>query len=65
VVKHDQTGFVCAQPADWIDALEALAADPALQRKLGQAAREELETRWHGSDGAHIISPEILKWVEA
>lgn len=65
VVKHGETGFVSVRPSDWIDALETLAADPALQRKMGQAARDELEARWHGSDGAHIISPEILKWVEA
>lgn len=65
VVKHGETGFVSQDVSDWIDALETLAADPALGRKMGQAARQELEARWHGSDGAHIISPEVLKWVEA
>ena len=46
------------------EALRALAEDPGLQRRMGQAARAELEAHWHGSDGAHIISPEILEWVE-
>ncbi|APE45040.1 hypothetical protein BOO69_17700 [Sulfitobacter alexandrii] len=64
VVKHGETGFVSAGPADWIEALRALAEDPGLQRRMGQAARAELEAHWHGSDGAHIISPEILEWVE-
>lgn len=65
VVKHGKTGFVAQEISDWTNALEALAADPALGRKMGNAARVDLETRWHGSNDAHIISPEVLKWVEA
>ena len=65
VVRADQTGFVAADQGDWMAALRALAADPALARHMGQAARLDLEQRWRGSDQPHIIAPELIDWVEA
>lgn len=65
IVRDDETGFVARTTADWVAALEALAKDPGLGRKMGQAARHDLETVWHGADGPHIIAPELLDWVEA
>lgn len=65
VVRADQTGFVAADQGDWMAALRALAADPALARHMGQAARLDLEQRWRGSDQPHVIAPELIDWVEA
>jgi len=65
VVRSEKTGFVARDRSGWIDALKDLAADPLAARQMGQAARQDLERRWKGSDQAHIIAPELIKWVEA
>ena len=65
VVRSGQTGFVVPDENGWIDALKDLAADPLATRRMGQAARTDLEQRWKGSDQAHIFAPELIEWVEA
>ena len=65
VVRSGKTGFVSQCKTDWVDALRDLAKDPELAHKLGNEARRNLETRWQGSDQAHIIAPELIDWVEA
>lgn len=62
-VKSGDTGFVATDAASWTAALEDLA-EPGRARRMGQAARAMLEARWQASDAAHIIAPEILRWVE-
>jgi len=64
VVVDGKTGFVAKSPQDWQRALERLAADQSTARDMGKAARADLESRWQGSDAAHIIAPELIKWVE-
>lgn len=64
MVKHGKTGFVADTPGAWLEALEALARGEAAAT-MGRAARDDLDTRWAGSDAAHIIDPEIIRWVEA
>lgn len=63
MVAHGETGFVAHTQADWADALQSLADDPAGARAMGATARQRLETRWHGHDAPHIIAPELLEWV--
>lgn len=65
MIQPGQTGFVAEQPADWTNALEHLARDPAAAAEMGRRARAELELNWSGSDASHIISPELLQWVKA
>lgn len=64
VVRHGETGLVSQTAEDWARALETLAADPGAAREMGAAARKDLEERWHGSDAPHIISPDVLKWID-
>ena len=59
-----ETGFLARQQADWRQALEALAADPARQAAMGQAARTTLEQRWSAQAADHIVSPELIEWVQ-
>jgi hypothetical protein len=64
-VQSGKTGFVSQTQTDWVDALQDIAKNPDLGRKMGQAARKELEARWKGSAQPHIIEPELIRWVEA
>ncbi|WP_299193761.1 glycosyltransferase [uncultured Litoreibacter sp.] len=64
MVRHGETGFIAETPQDWTDALTQLANDKAAANRMGQLARQDLETRWSGSGAAHIIDPELLAWVE-
>lgn len=65
VVRDGQTGFVSETKTDWVQALQELAKNPATGRKMGLEARKDLETRWKASAQAHIIAPELIRWVEA
>jgi glycosyltransferase involved in cell wall biosynthesis len=42
VVRHGVNGFLAETPEQWADALRALA-DPALRRRMGQAARQTVQ----------------------
>lgn len=64
MVRHAETGFVAETPQGWLDALESLAREKGTAAAMGQAARTDLETRWAGSDAAHIIDPEVIDWVQ-
>jgi glycosyltransferase involved in cell wall biosynthesis len=63
-VQMGKTGFAARSAADWVDALEQLAV-AGNANKLGLAARVDLEARWQASEAAHIVEPEILRWVAA
>ncbi|KIN62879.1 Glycosyltransferase [Sulfitobacter noctilucicola] len=65
VVQHDTTGFVARTASDWLSSLRYLAENSVRAVEMGRAARSDLEDRWHQSDQAHIISPELVDWVEA
>ena len=65
VVRNGETGFVAQSTDDWTVALETLSANADKTSQMGQAARDDLESRWSGSDAAHIIAPEILNWVKS
>jgi glycosyltransferase involved in cell wall biosynthesis len=44
MVTHGRTGMLAATPAEWVDALAQLLADPGLRRKMGEAGRRWVET---------------------
>ena len=64
VVKEGETGYVARQASDW-EAILGQFVQPGCAEKMGQAARQNLETRWRASTAPHIIDPEILRWVLA
>lgn len=55
-VRHGETGFLCATPKDWRQALDALL-DPDLRRALGAASRRQA--------GEHLIEDHAHQWLDA
>ncbi len=43
VVRHGENGFLAESPSQWVRALDELASDPALARRLGDAGRRTVE----------------------
>jgi glycosyltransferase involved in cell wall biosynthesis len=52
LVRHGETGFLVKTPGEWLEAIDCLAADPALRRRLGQAGRAYIEANFHLTRGA-------------
>jgi glycosyltransferase involved in cell wall biosynthesis len=46
LVWDGETGFLADTPAQWVEAVARLAANPDLRRRLGRRGRELLETRY-------------------
>ena len=65
LIKDGKTGRVLGPDDSWLDALQAMAADPGRTARMGRAARRDLEKRWAGKPGLPIVEPEVLKWVKA
>ncbi len=64
VVKHGRTGMIAETGPDWGRGLHQMASAPETASQMGHAARQDLEARWIGSNAAHIIDPEMLRWLE-
>lgn len=43
IVEHGVNGFLATTADEWVQALKALAADPALRQRMGQAGRAKVE----------------------
>jgi glycosyltransferase involved in cell wall biosynthesis len=43
VVIEGQTGFCVSDRSGWVEALDHLASDPGLRRRMGAAGRERIE----------------------
>ncbi|MCI0455764.1 MAG: glycosyltransferase family 4 protein [Gemmataceae bacterium] len=43
MVHHGQTGFLARTPAEWVQAVRALANDPHLRKRMGEAGRRLVE----------------------
>ncbi len=52
MVRHGVNGFLAETPAEWVQAIGALAADPALRRRLGAAGRQRVEQDYSVAAGA-------------
>ncbi len=52
LVRDGETGFLARTPREWEQAIDRLAADPELRRRLGQAGRALVETQYHVAQGA-------------
>jgi glycosyltransferase involved in cell wall biosynthesis len=46
IFRHGINGFLARTDDDWFSALQMLAADPALRRRIGAAARETVESEY-------------------
>ena len=46
VVQDDINGYICREPADWLQRLRQLLIDPAHRQQLGRAARATIEQRY-------------------
>ncbi|MEW9917978.1 glycosyltransferase [Marimonas sp. MJW-29] len=64
VVRDGDTGHIVRSTEGWLEALRALAEDPLGARRMGRAARDDLDRRWAASDASHIFAPELIDWVE-
>jgi hypothetical protein len=52
MIRHGETGFLAETADQWVAAISRLARDPALRRRMGQAARRLVEAKFNVSTGA-------------
>jgi glycosyltransferase involved in cell wall biosynthesis len=46
LVRHGETGFLVHTPEEWSEAVDRLARDPALRRRMGEAGRAFIEAHY-------------------
>ena len=46
IVEHGVNGFLADTPDDWLSALRALATDPDMRKRMGQAGRRKVEQEY-------------------
>ncbi|MCB9896371.1 MAG: glycosyltransferase family 4 protein [Planctomycetes bacterium] len=56
IVRHGENGLLAATPAGWSAAFEALAADPELRSRLGEAGRRTVEAEFSIEGGAEKVA---------
>ena len=52
MVRHGETGFLAATPAEWVEAVDRLARDASLRRRMGQAGRRRVDASYSVARGA-------------
>ncbi len=57
-VRDGETGFQATTTEEWVNAIRALAQDPALRQRLGAAGLRQVEARYSVEVGGRL-------WVEA
>jgi glycosyltransferase involved in cell wall biosynthesis len=60
IITHEKNGLLANSPAQWLDCLKRLAADPFLRARLGQAGRERIEAQY----AIHVQAPRLLALLE-
>src|SRR5262249_30991448 len=53
-VRNGETGFRANTTEEWVNAIRTLAADAALRKRLGEAARREVEAHYSVEVGARL-----------
>ena len=62
-ISHGENGFLAADPAQWLEYLDCLAADAALRRRVGEAARSSVLERYSPQARAAdlaLLLPQLL-----
>jgi glycosyltransferase involved in cell wall biosynthesis len=52
IVRHGETGFLCATPDEWSAAIGRLSHDPLLRKRMGEEGRLVVETKYSVGSGA-------------
>jgi glycosyltransferase involved in cell wall biosynthesis len=60
LVEPGVTGFLASAPAEWLGAVRALAAEPALRRRMGEAARARVEAGYSVDGWAKCFVATVL-----
>ena len=60
VIRHGETGFLCASPQEWCNALKKLCADAVLRKNMGAAAHS-LAADWSISKHASRVADFIFR----
>ncbi|HXU81702.1 MAG TPA: glycosyltransferase family 4 protein [Polyangia bacterium] len=60
IVEDGVSGFLAAEPAQWLERLDTLAADPSLRERMGSAARRTVIDRFSAAAQAPRVA-EILR----
>ncbi|MCB1367383.1 MAG: glycosyltransferase family 4 protein [Rhodobacteraceae bacterium] len=63
LITHGETGWLVApkSPEALADAIQTIAADPALATRLGEAGQRLIEARFHSAIGAETLLSEMAK----
>jgi glycosyltransferase involved in cell wall biosynthesis len=51
IIRHGETGLLAADSKEWAEAIAALAQDPSLRRRMGQAGRQRVEQEYSVARG--------------
>jgi glycosyltransferase involved in cell wall biosynthesis len=54
MVRNGETGFLATSEGEWIEAVETLARDPELRRRMGARGRQLVEERYSVEAGAGL-----------
>ncbi|HEM45491.1 MAG TPA: glycosyltransferase, partial [Alphaproteobacteria bacterium] len=65
VVVDGETGFLAGGDAEWEDALNRLLSDRALRRRMGEAGRERVLSKYSIGIGAEILAKALRGEVES
>ncbi len=52
LVRHGETGFLAQTPDEWLQAIQLLASDSELRRRMGFAGRQLVEAEYQTTHGA-------------
>jgi glycosyltransferase involved in cell wall biosynthesis len=55
VVRDGESGFLARDAREWVDALDRLADDSALARRMGVVGRSRVEARYTVAEAAHRL----------
>jgi glycosyltransferase involved in cell wall biosynthesis len=55
LIRHGETGFLCASLSEWTDCIVNAIEDAALRQRVAQAARYEIETRFSVTGQAQLL----------
>ena len=64
IVQDGVNGFLATSPAEWVEKLSRLIADPALRRTLGDAGRRTVEARYSLRATAPRLVSAVLEAME-